>query len=110
MTMTVELLPPATSLPFRANLAQLVSPLRRVRSRTPFFQLPAHRIPTLWSLYRGLLKNSPSEDVHSPIFHHSWVAEFDIQGVGYVPYTEVVQEAQGAYRDRFDKNVSFKRV
>ncbi|KJA29484.1 hypothetical protein HYPSUDRAFT_61513 [Hypholoma sublateritium FD-334 SS-4] len=51
------------SLAFRANLAKLVSPLRRVRSKTPFFQLQAHRIPTLWSLYRGLLRNSPTEDV-----------------------------------------------
>ncbi|KAF8961023.1 hypothetical protein BDZ97DRAFT_1830936 [Flammula alnicola] len=51
------------SLAFRANLAKLVSPLRRVRSRTPFFHLAAHRIPTLWSLYRGLLRNSPTEDV-----------------------------------------------
>ena len=33
-----------------------------------------------------------------------------MQGVGYIPYTEVVQEAQGAYRDRVDKGVSFKRI
>ncbi|KIM49685.1 hypothetical protein M413DRAFT_114233 [Hebeloma cylindrosporum] len=51
------------SLAFRADLAKLVSPLRRVRSRSPFFRLAAHRIPTLWSLYRGLLRNSPTEDV-----------------------------------------------
>ncbi|KAF9553461.1 hypothetical protein CPC08DRAFT_754223 [Agrocybe pediades] len=54
---------PPESLSFRANLAQLVSPLRRVRTRTPFFRLAAHRIPTLWSLYRGLLRNSPTEEV-----------------------------------------------
>lgn len=51
------------AVPFRAKLAELVSPLRRVRSKTPFFELAAHRIPTLWSLYRGLLRNSPTEDV-----------------------------------------------
>lgn len=51
------------SLLFRANLAELVSPLRRMRSRSPFFRLAAHRIPTLWSLYRGLLRNSPTEDI-----------------------------------------------
>ena len=33
-----------------------------------------------------------------------------MQGVGYVPHTEVVQEAQGAYRNGVDKDVSFKRV
>ncbi|KDR82947.1 hypothetical protein GALMADRAFT_57643 [Galerina marginata CBS 339.88] len=54
---------PAESLAFRAKLAQLVSPLRRIRTRTPFFRLAAHRIPTLWSLYRGLLRNSPTEHV-----------------------------------------------
>ena len=51
------------AVPFRAKLAELVSPLRRIRSKTPFFELAAHRIPTLWSLYRGLLRNSPTEDV-----------------------------------------------
>ena len=51
------------TVPFRAKLAELVSPLRRVRSKTPFFELAARRIPTLWSLYRGLLRNSPTEDV-----------------------------------------------
>ena len=50
-------------VPFRAKLAELVSPLRRIRSKSPFFELAAHRIPTLWSLYRGLLRNSPTEDV-----------------------------------------------
>ncbi|KAF9528710.1 hypothetical protein CPB83DRAFT_309370 [Crepidotus variabilis] len=59
--MTGELMP--QSVAFRANLAQLVSRLRRVRSRTPFFRLAAHRIPTLWSLYRGLLRASPTEPV-----------------------------------------------
>ncbi|KAF8149379.1 hypothetical protein B0H34DRAFT_667715 [Crassisporium funariophilum] len=51
------------SITFRANLAELVAPLRRVRSRSPFFHLAAHRIPTLWSLYRGLLRNSPTGDI-----------------------------------------------
>ncbi|KAF8202836.1 hypothetical protein BJ912DRAFT_842468 [Pholiota molesta] len=53
----------AKSLAFRANLAKLVSPLRRVRPKRPFYELPAHRIPTLWCLYRGLLRNSPTEDI-----------------------------------------------
>ncbi|KDQ21609.1 hypothetical protein BOTBODRAFT_26047 [Botryobasidium botryosum FD-172 SS1] len=54
---------PAASLLHRARLAQLLSPLKRVRPRVPFFKLPAHRVPTLFGLYRGLLKASPGEDV-----------------------------------------------
>src|ERR1700728_7069 len=48
--------PSESSLAFRANLAALVSPLKRVRPRVPFYKLAAHRIPTLWCLYRGLLR------------------------------------------------------
>lgn len=55
--------PSHDSLTFRANLARLVSPLRRVRPRVPFYQLAAHRIPTLWTLYRGLLRKAPTDDV-----------------------------------------------
>ncbi|KAH9487196.1 hypothetical protein JR316_0001265 [Psilocybe cubensis] len=61
MSGTYQLTPESSA--FRANLANLVSPLRRVRTRTPFFRLAAHRIPTLWELYRGLLRNSPTEQV-----------------------------------------------
>lgn len=57
----------AQSLAFRANLAQLVSPLLRVRTKTPFFKLQAHRIPTLWTLYRGLLRDATSEDVSAQV-------------------------------------------
>ncbi|KAF4593341.1 hypothetical protein AB1N83_010168 [Pleurotus pulmonarius] len=49
------------SLAFRQKIASLVSPLRRVRPRVPFWKLGAHRIPTLWTLYRGLLRYAPSE-------------------------------------------------
>ncbi|KAG5636405.1 hypothetical protein H0H81_008179 [Sphagnurus paluster] len=55
--------PSQESLAFRANVARLISPLRRVRPRVPFYQLAAHRIPTLWSLYRGLLKEAPTDDI-----------------------------------------------
>ncbi|KAJ3722016.1 hypothetical protein C8R42DRAFT_721559 [Lentinula raphanica] len=55
------ILPSAKSLEFRNNLARLVTPLRRVRPRIPFFQLAAHRVPTLWGLYRGLLRAAPTE-------------------------------------------------
>ncbi|KAF8886728.1 hypothetical protein BD779DRAFT_1441452 [Infundibulicybe gibba] len=56
-------LPCPNSQHFRHNLAQLVSPLRRVRPRVPFYDLPAHRIPTLWSLYRGLLREAPTDNI-----------------------------------------------
>ncbi|TFK39489.1 hypothetical protein BDQ12DRAFT_57975 [Crucibulum laeve] len=55
------------SLAFRANLARLISPYRRVRPRVPFWQLGAHRVPTLWGLYRGLLKQSPTEQIRDRI-------------------------------------------
>ena len=60
----MDLLEPSPqSLAFRANLASLVSPLRRLKPRVPFFRLPAHRIPTLWTWYRGLLRYAPTENV-----------------------------------------------
>ncbi|GLB40306.1 putative complex I LYR family protein [Lyophyllum shimeji] len=55
--------PSRESLAFRANLARLLSPLRRVRPRVPFYDIAAHRIPTLWSLYRGLLRQAPTDDI-----------------------------------------------
>ncbi|KAF8637870.1 hypothetical protein AX17_002496 [Amanita inopinata Kibby_2008] len=55
---------PSTCSPtFRTELARLVSPLKRVRPRVPFWNLGAHRVPTLWSLYRGLLRNAPTEHI-----------------------------------------------
>ncbi|KAI5892735.1 uncharacterized protein SCHCODRAFT_02626981 [Schizophyllum commune H4-8] len=62
----MDLLEPSPqSLAFRANLASLVSPLRRLKPRVPFFRLPAHRIPTLWSWYRPLLRYAPTENERS---------------------------------------------
>ncbi|KAJ4499267.1 hypothetical protein C8R41DRAFT_815044 [Lentinula lateritia] len=57
-------IPSQKSLNFRNNLAHLVSPLRRVRPRVPFFRLAAHRIPTLWGLFRGLLRAAPTEHIY----------------------------------------------
>ena len=57
--------PSPASPTFRADLAKLISPLKRIRPRVPFWQLAAHRIPTL-SLYRGLLRNASTEDVGVP--------------------------------------------
>ncbi|TFY66964.1 hypothetical protein EVG20_g4134 [Dentipellis fragilis] len=40
-----------------------LSGLKRTRPHVPFWKLAAHRVPTLWSLYRGLLRSSPDEQV-----------------------------------------------
>ncbi|KAJ7204683.1 hypothetical protein GGX14DRAFT_645874 [Mycena pura] len=58
--------PSASSLTFRANLARLVSPLRRVRPRVPFFELAIHRVPTL-SLYRRLLRYAPDDNIRGRV-------------------------------------------
>ncbi|KAJ7662124.1 hypothetical protein DFH06DRAFT_1043028 [Mycena polygramma] len=58
--------PTASSLAFRANLARLISPLRRVRPRVPFYELAIHRQPTL-SLYRNLLRYAPDDNVRTRV-------------------------------------------
>ena len=47
----------------RAELSKAFSSLRRTRPRVPFWLLAAHRIPTLWTLYRGIQREAPSEEV-----------------------------------------------
>ena len=59
----------SNSMAYRQALADLISGLRRVRPRVSFNKLPAHRIPTLWTLYRGILRSAPSEPVRS----RSWM-------------------------------------
>lgn len=59
--------PSATSLEHRAQIAKLVSPLRRVTPRVPFWKLAAHRVPTLWTLYRGLLRHAERENVRDRV-------------------------------------------
>ncbi|KAH7929243.1 hypothetical protein BV22DRAFT_138322 [Leucogyrophana mollusca] len=59
--MTIPL-PSTKSLIHRARIAHLITPLKRTRPKTPFYVLAAHRIPTLWSLYRGLLRHALSEN------------------------------------------------
>ncbi|KAJ7171821.1 hypothetical protein C8R43DRAFT_979553 [Mycena crocata] len=66
MTSTILKTVPGPSLAFRENLAQLISPLRRVRPRVPFYELAIHRIPTL-SLYRNLLRYSPDENIRARV-------------------------------------------
>jgi hypothetical protein len=47
----------------RAKVVETIQPFRRTRPRVPFWHLAAHRIPTLWTLYRGLQKAAPTENV-----------------------------------------------
>ncbi|KAH9057484.1 hypothetical protein EDB87DRAFT_1565130 [Lactarius vividus] len=51
----------------RQRIARIVSSLRPLRPRVPFYRLPAHTVPTLWSLYRGLLRTSPNSNVRAHI-------------------------------------------
>ena len=55
--------PSAESLAHRAHIASTLASLRTPTIKVPFWQLAAHRIPTLWTLYRGLLVNAPAEIV-----------------------------------------------
>ena len=50
----------------RQHIARIISSLRPVRPRVPFYRLAAHRVPTLWGLYRGLLRASPNSNVRHP--------------------------------------------
>ncbi|KAI9058128.1 hypothetical protein FKP32DRAFT_1581897 [Trametes sanguinea] len=62
--MTVPLPSPA-SLAHRARFAKLISELRPTNFRAPFTRLLAHRIPTLWTLYRGVMRDAPTETIRS---------------------------------------------
>lgn len=46
----------------RESIRQLLKPLQRARPRTPFWNIPAHRLPTL-HLYKNLLQNAPTDAV-----------------------------------------------
>ncbi|KAF5347734.1 hypothetical protein D9756_010233 [Leucocoprinus leucothites] len=46
----------------RESIRQLLKPLQRARPRTPFWNIPAHRAPTL-TLYRNLLKEAPTDAI-----------------------------------------------
>ncbi|TCD70884.1 hypothetical protein EIP91_001192 [Steccherinum ochraceum] len=51
------------SLAHRARIAQIITANQRVHPTVPFWKLQVHRVPTLWTLYRGLLRNSSTDDV-----------------------------------------------
>lgn len=61
--MSVVPIPLPCSTAHRVRIASVISPLKRVRPRVPFYELSAHRVPTLWSLYRGLLRHAPGENI-----------------------------------------------
>lgn len=61
--MSLVPIPLPCSAAHRVRIASVISPLKRVRPRAPFYELSAHRIPTLWSLYRNLLKHAPGENI-----------------------------------------------
>ncbi|KIK44738.1 hypothetical protein CY34DRAFT_10873 [Suillus luteus UH-Slu-Lm8-n1] len=61
--MSVVPIPLPCSAAHRVRIASVISPLKRVRPRVPFYKLSAHRVPTLWSLYRGLLRHAPGENI-----------------------------------------------
>lgn len=55
--------PSEASRELRARVARTILPLRRITPNVPFWELGAHRLPVLWSLYRGLLRAAPTKDV-----------------------------------------------
>ncbi|QRV94388.1 hypothetical protein RhiJN_22406 [Ceratobasidium sp. AG-Ba] len=54
--------PSTASLVYRVSVSQTLSSLRKTSPKVPFWSLGVHRIPTLWTLYRGLLRGSPGEN------------------------------------------------
>ncbi|KAG9313758.1 hypothetical protein JVU11DRAFT_6116 [Chiua virens] len=54
---------PPSSLVHRESIARLLTPLRRIRPTVAYYKLAAHRIPTLWTLYRGLLRHADRENL-----------------------------------------------
>ncbi|KAG6380117.1 hypothetical protein JVT61DRAFT_8204 [Boletus reticuloceps] len=55
--------PSPSSIAHRESIARLLTPLRRIRPTVAYYQLAAHRIPTLWTLYRGLQRHGERENV-----------------------------------------------
>ncbi|KAF9242299.1 hypothetical protein BU15DRAFT_44029, partial [Melanogaster broomeanus] len=115
-------LPTASSLAHRAEISRLISPLRRVRPKIPFYDLAAHRIPTLWSLYRGLLKHAERKNVKwriSTIFkrnQHTFQAHIAkeqlIQGHRWLDIFIHAKQGDARRRallDRYDRMIAAKR-
>ncbi|KAF8452446.1 hypothetical protein L210DRAFT_3468333 [Boletus edulis BED1] len=55
--------PSPSSVAHRESIARLLTPLRRIRPTVAYYKLAAHRIPTLWTLYRGLQRHAERENV-----------------------------------------------
>ena len=63
---------PAASLAFRARVSRELSEWNKYRRpAVPFYKLRAHRVPTLWTLYRGLLRFAPDDLVRALSHHHT---------------------------------------
>lgn len=60
--------PPPSSHAHRESIARLLTPLRRIRPTIAYYKLAAHRIPTLWTLYRGLQRHAERENVEGARF------------------------------------------
>ncbi|KAH0831113.1 hypothetical protein J3R83DRAFT_13679 [Lanmaoa asiatica] len=52
-----------SSLVHRESIARLLTPLRRIRPTVAYYKLAAHRIPTLWTLYRGLQRHAERKNL-----------------------------------------------
>lgn len=66
--MSVPPSPPPSSLAHRESIARLLTPLRRIRPTVAYYKLAAHRIPTLWTLYRGLQRHAERKNVGGDLF------------------------------------------
>ena len=71
--------PPPSSLTHRESIARLLTPLRRIRPTIAYYKLAAHRIPTLWTLYRGLQRHAERNNVGCTICFLS-AGSHDISG------------------------------
>ena len=103
--------PPSTeSLQHRAEIAKLLSPLRRALPRVPFWKLAAHRIPTLWMLYRRLLRHAEHEHVRIDVLHDATadgcVSRSDIALGRYFARTDT-QHLHGLPRSSWSRHTKY---
>ncbi|TFY79809.1 hypothetical protein EWM64_g4203 [Hericium alpestre] len=87
----------------RQKFSKIISSVRAVLPKVPFWTLRAHRLPTLWTLYRGLLRHAGNDDVRwriGKVFrryrhdtspgtvrsrlaqYHNWLERFELASAG----------------------------